>query len=174
MAKDEKKTASVAEAAETAAKKPLIPTEVDQNQFIPVINGFQGRLIYKSSRTNEKFVWQEFGYEQLMELRELRSAKNTSKSFFANNWFMFDNDHAWVIDYLGLTQYYKNALKLEDFDKIFKLSPSEIEKKIAKLSEGQRQSVCYRAKKLIEDKEIDSLRVIAALEKALGVDLIEK
>ena len=155
-------------------KKPVVAKDIDLNQMIVVRSGFQGRLVYRSSRTNEKFVWSEFGEEQLMELLELRNAKNTYKKYFINNWFMFDEEYAWVIDYLGMNQYYRNALSLDNFDELFSKSPAEIEKKVAKLSAGQKKSVGYRARQLIIDGEIDSNKAIAALEKSLGVELIER
>ncbi len=153
---------------------PIVAKEIDPNQIVVVRSGFHGRLVYKSPRTREKFVWGEFGADQEMELRELRNAKSANKKYFENNWFMFDEAFEWVIGYLGLTQYYKNALSIEDFDALFKNSPSEIEKVIAKLSNGQKKSVGYRAKQLIAEGEIDSNKAIAALEKALGIELIER
>ena len=109
-----------------------------------------------------------------MELKELRNAKSASKKFFIKNRFMFDKDYTWVIDYLGVGAYYKNALNVDNFDEIFKLSPAEIEKKVAKLSEGQKKSVSYRARQLIKAEEIDSNKVITALEKSLGEAFIER
>ena len=153
---------------------PIVAKEIDPNQIIVVRSGFHGRLVYNSPRTREKFVWGEFGADQEMELRELRNAKSANKKYFENNWFMFDEEFEWVIGYLGLSQYYKNALSIEDFDSLFKKTPSEIEKAIAKLSKGQKKSVGYRAKQLIADGEIDSNKAIAALEKALGIELIER
>ena len=153
--------------------KPVVK-EVDLNQLITVRNGFQGRLIYKSSRTNEKFVWDAFGDEQELELRELRSAKSSAKKFFINNWFAFDDEYSWVIDYLGVRNYYKNSLTIDDFDKLFTKSPAEIEKIVSKLSDGQKKSVAYKARMMIADGEIDSNKVISALEKALNVELIER
>ena len=154
--------------------KPLIPKEVDLNQLIPVLNGYQGLLVYKSARTNEKFVWPEFGSEQMVELRELRNAKNTWKKYFINNWFMFDEEYAWVVDYLGMGQYYKYALRIDEFDSLFKMSPNEIEKAVSNLSAGQKRSVSYLAKQLIAVGEIDSFKAIAALERSLGIELVEK
>lgn len=153
---------------------PIVAKEIDQNQIIVVRSGFHGRLVYRSPRTTEKFVWSEFGDEQEMELRELRNAKSSKKKYFENNWFMFDEEYEWVISYLGLTQYYKNALPIENFDAIFSKTPSEIEKVIAKLSKGQKKSVGYRAKQMIADGEIDSNKAIAALEKSLGIELVER
>ena len=155
-----------------ATKKPVVPKEIDPNQIITVRNGFQGRLVYKSKRTGERWSWESFGAEQDMELSELKNARNSNKKYFINNWFMFDED--WVIDYLGMRQYYKNSLNIKDFDQLFKKSVSEIEDIISKLSDGQRKSVAYRAKQLIAEEEIDSNRVINTLEKCLGVELVER
>lgn len=172
-----KKTA--APAAETTvttekATKPMIPKDIDPNQIIIVLNGFQGKLVYESPRTHEVYRWDAFGDEQEIELRELRNAKSSAKKFFMNNWFMFREEDAWVIDYLGLNQYYKNALNLEEFDELFTKSASEIEKVISKLSAGQKKSVAYRARQLVLEGEIDSNKAIAALEKSLGIELIER
>ena len=160
-----------AEVSETT-KNPVVPKEIDPNQIITVRNGFQGRLVYKSKRTGERWSWESFGAEQDMELSELKNARNSNKKYFINNWFMFDED--WVIDYLGMRQYYKNSLNIQDFDQLFKKPVGEIEDIISKLSEGQRKSVAYRAKQLIAEEEIDSNRVINTLEKCLGVELVER
>lgn len=160
-----------AEVSETT-KKPVVPKEIDPNQIITVRNGFQGRLVYKSKRTGERWSWESFGAEQDMELSELKNARNSNKKYFINNWFMFDED--WVIDYLGMRQHYKNSLNIQDFDQLFKKPVGEIEDIISKLSEGQRKSVAYRAKQLIAEEEIDSNRVINTLEKCLGVELVER
>lgn len=153
-------------------KKPLVPKDIDPSQYITVRNGFQGRLVYKSKRTGERFVWDSFGAEQDMELSELRNARNSNKKYFINNWFMFDEP--WIVDYLGMGKYYRFAISIQDFDKLFTKPASEIEKTIANLSDGQKQSVAYRAKQLILEGGIDSNRLIATLEKCLGIELIER
>lgn len=157
---------------EAEAKEVISPKEIDPEQYVIVRNGFHGKLIYKSSRSGEKFVWSDFGDEQEMQLRELRNAKNSKKSFFINNWFMFDEP--WIIDYLGMRKYYKHAVKIEDFDNIFSKTPAQIKNIIGDLSNGQRRSLVYRATELISSGEIDSRKVIQALEEALGVELVEK
>ena len=186
MASANNKTTSTAKTtAKAAAKqpeiteqrseeKPIVAKEIDPNQIVIVKNGFQGKLTYTSPRTKEIFKWDSFGDEQEIELRELRNAKSSAKKFFINNWFMFDKDDAWVIDYLGLRQYYKYAISLEGFDDIFTKSPEEIESVVSKLSDGQKKSIAYKSRQLIADGEIDSRKVIMALENALGVELIEK
>ena len=120
------------------------------------------------------FEWDEFGGEQEMELRELINAKNSAKGFFINNWFLFDDEDVWVIDYLGVGVYYKNTLNVEEFDELFSMSPDEIGDIVASLSDGQKRSLSYRARVKIANEEIDSMKMIRALEEALGTALVEK
>ena len=155
------------------ATKPVVK-EIDPTQYVTVLNGYQGKLTYKSKKTGELFKWNEFGSEQEMELRELRNAKNTYKKYFEKNWFMFSDEFAWVIDYLGVGQYYKNAISIDEFDTIFQKSPDELKKIIEGLSDGQKKAVAFRAKTLIADEVIDSNKVIRTLEEILGVELIER
>ena len=156
----------------TAEKRQL--KDVDMHQYITVRNGAQGRLVYVSPRTNERFVWEEFGDEQEMELQELRNAKAANKKFFERNWFMFDDEFAWVVDYLGVRAFYKNTVGIDDFDDLFKKKPAELEKTLAGLSEGQKRAVNYRARQLIEEGGIGSSKVIEAIERVTGVELLER
>lgn len=167
-----RKTVLKDETANDVEVQEIIPHDIDDTQYVTVRNGFHGPLVYVSKRTGEKIVWDEFGAEQDMELRELKNAKNSRKHFFINNWFMFDDK--WVLRYLGVERFYKSAISIDDFDNIFKMKPKELEKAIASLSDGQKKSVAYRAHELIADRQIDSLSVIDTLEKTLGIELIEK
>ena len=152
--------------------KPIVPKDIDPEQYVTVRNGFQGRLVYVSKHTGERFVWDQFGAEQEMELRELKNAKNSYKKFFENNWFMFDED--WIVDYLGVQRFYRNAVRIEDFDEIFQKDAETISQIIGGMSDGQKKSVAYRARVLIADGAIDSNKAIAALEESLGVELVER
>ena len=152
-------------------KRPAVPKDVDPHQIVTVRNGFHGRLVYKSPKTGERFAWEDFGAEQDMEVAELRNAKSANKKYFENNWFMFDEQ--WIAEYLGLSQYYKFAIPISEFDKFFEKPAAELEKALDKLSKGQKQSVAYRARQLISEGAIDSNKTIATLEKCLGVELVE-
>lgn len=152
--------------------KPIVPKDIDPEQYVTVRNGFQGRLVYVSKHTGERFVWDQFGAEQEMELRELKNAKNSYKKFFENNWFMFDED--WIVDYLGVQRFYRNAVRIEDFDEIFQKDAKTIYEIISDMSNGQKKSVAYRARVLIADGAIDSNKAITALEESLGVELVER
>lgn len=150
----------------------IVAKNIDLNQYVTVRNGFYGKLIYKSKKTGETFIFDEFGSEQDMELKELKDAKNTYKKLFVNNWFMFDED--WVPEFLGVSQYYKNALNIEEFDKLLDKPSTEVKKVVSKMSDGQKKSLKYRAIELIKDGKIDSIKTITALEEMLHTKLIEK
>ena len=162
---------SVVSSEQISDSKPIVAKEIDPEQYVTVINGFQGQLVYKSPRTGEKFVWDKYGSEQEMQLRELRNAKNTYKKYYINNWFMFNEN--WVVDYLGVAQYYANTIPVDRFDEIFTKPASEIEKILSNLSDGQKRSVAYRAGELIKNGDIDSRKTITTLEKCLNITLID-
>lgn len=157
--------------AEPAAKKKITAKEIDPSQYVTVRNGFRGRLVYVSPKTGERFIWDKFGDEQEIELRELKGAKTSAKRFFVENWFLLDD---WVIEYLGVGGFYRKALKIEEFDEIFNEDPDTIAGRVSGLSSSQKDMLAYLAKEKIRSGEIDSLRTVAAFEKALGTDLIEK
>lgn len=173
-ARQTRKPEPAVEPPQTEEKVKLTPKEIDVHQYIPVLSGVHGKLIYISPRTQERFVWEGFGDEQELELQELKNAKAASKKFYERNWFMFSDAYDWVIDYLGVRAFYKNAISVDNFDSIFEKKPAEIEKIINGLSDGQKRSVSYRARELIAEEKIDSMRVIETLEKCLGVELIER
>ena len=82
-------------------------------------------------------------------------------------------DEPWIVDYIGMSQYYKFAISIDDFDNLFSKPVDELEHIISELSDGQKKSAAYRAKQLIATNDIDSNKTIAALERCLGVELVE-
>ena len=165
------KIESPAPATEEAEVKQAVAKEIDPSQYVTVRNGFHGRLVYISPRTGESFEWDEYDDEQDMELRELKTAKAGAKSFFSENWFKLDD---WVIRYLGVESYYKHAKNMEEYDEMFTMDPDALRAEISEMTVSQKNSMAYRAKELIADGRLDSMRMIGVLEDALGIELIEK
>lgn len=173
VAKDIETVASKDSAKDPAVhKQKLVPSDVDPNQYVTVRNGFNGRLVYRSKKTGELFIWDEFGDEQEMELSELKNAKNSAKKFFINNWFMFDE--AWIPEYLGLGNFYRYAVPIDEFDSLFEKSIEEVEHIVSNMSDGQKRSLSYRVRQLIADEKIDSNKMIGMLEQHLNTTLLER
>lgn len=146
--------------------------QLDPHMIVTVKNGFPGMLIYESSKTGEMFRWESLGDEQDMELQDLKNARNASKAFYVNNWFRIDDPE--ILDYLGVAEYYKNALNLIDDETLRALKPEDIRSTVMKMSDGQKLALKYRVKQMIENGDIDSMKMITAFEEALGVELIER
>jgi len=160
------------EATAKTAKQPIRVKDLDPNMYITVRNGFQGILNYRSRRTGQWYVWGKFGDEQEMELFELRDAKNQSIDYYKNNWFLIDDPD--ILDWLGVSRYYEYALDYDGFDKLFEHTSDEIAEIVKGLSGGQKMTLAYKAKQMISNGEIDSMKTIAALEEGLGRTLIER
>lgn len=163
-------TASAKKAAPSKRKKPRVRKNLDPNMFVTVRNGFHGPLYYRDNNTHEEHQWPEFGDESDMTLATLMNARGSQRRFFTDNWWLIDDPD--VIDYLGVSKYYENALTYDDFYDLFELSSDEIEQKIKGLSAGQKKSVAFMAKEQIESGELSDLNVIKMLEDTLQITLI--
>ena len=166
-----KKTAE-APAKEAPARKKLKP--VDRNELVEVKSCVYGSLEYISYATGSSIKWETFGDTNWVTVSDLMEIRNSQRAFFEKQWIMPVGDNAGdVIAYLQLDKYYKTFSSLESFDEIFSYDPSEIPAVIAKLSDSTKETIARRAYALIESGELDSNKMITALQDALGYDLTE-
>lgn len=148
--------------------KPDIPLTAE----VVVTNGYHGRLVYKGRKSGEHLEWENFGDEQIMELKELKDARASQKKFFTANWWLIDNPD--IIEFLNASEFYKYAVNAENYDDIFKKPVEEIEAIVSELTDGQKKSMAYRAIELINSGKLDSRKTIDALKNSLGFELIEE
>ena len=171
IAKDVSATVNIEQKPSSITAKK-IKRQLPLNTLVEVKNGFNGKLIYKSKKTiGMTIIFETFGDSEYIELEELVSARNSSRKYFENNWFLIDDQE--VIEFLGVQKYYENAFNIETFDEIFDMTPSEIESKVKQMSKGQKNTLIYRSIEFIDNGTIDSRKTIEALEKALEVELVE-
>jgi hypothetical protein len=170
-ANEEVKASTSTESVSTQIKYKVRQT-IDPNTIVPVTNGFQGLLVVKNRRTNDTFIFEEFGDVQDMTYGDLKAIRSSDRAFFENNWLLFDDPE--ILDALDVTKYYSKALSISGFDDLFEKEPNEIKRIIAGLSKAQRRSVAYKARNMIILNELDSLKVIDVLEESLGIKLLER
>lgn len=164
-------------AAKTEREPDVAIVEKDESKartfrpddLVTVKNGFAGRLVYKSRRNGERFIWEETGDEQDMEFQTLKDARNSSKEFFINNWFIIEDQD--VINALNLKKYYEGSIRMDDLYQLIEKKPEVIMKTVAEMPNGQKETLKLRVRQMIADEEIDSIKVISAFEKSLGVKL---
>lgn len=153
-------------------KKKSIPADY----MIPVKSGVQGILVYLSKKTYGYTIeWNSYGDIEYIEYNELLSMRNTSKAFFENNWIFFEDTDDYtaqeLYEILKVDKYYKNTVLGENLDEIFKMTSDEIIAAIAPLSKGIKETIALSARNKIDSGELDSIKRIEALEKALNVEL---
>lgn len=145
--------------------------DFDPHDYVEVVNGYPGQLVYRSKKTGEETIWDEYLDVQELELQELKNAKASAKTFFNAHWFIIDPDvQAW----LGVTKQYENWRSDEEIVHMCKGDPSKIINYIDSLTGDQRDTFLSRLCKLISGGAIDSRNVIKALKEKLHFDLIDE
>lgn len=163
-------------------KKEISIRNLPLSTEVYVSNNCHNGLIYISrGRTGFETSWDYFGNPQPMTLEELLIMRNTQRKFFERPWIRIegfvDEDYnelfsvEEILDFLQVKKYYSKILCPPNIDDIFKLSPAEIEERVPKMSKGTKANIVVRANTLIESGQLDSLRVIATLEKVLNCEL---
>lgn len=165
----------LAKANENSNKVNRTKIDIPSNTLIPVISGVHGVLVYVSKKTfGYTIEWEDYNSIEYLEYAELLSMRNTQKGFFENNWiFIEDTDEYTAQDIyksLAIDKYYSNVIVGTDVEELFKMSPEEITTTISKLSSGIKQNIASVAKGKIETGELDSIKRISALEKALNLE----
>ena len=79
-----------------------------------------------------------------------------------------------VIVALRAERFYKDtALTVEEFNALFTKAPNEITATIAPLGASFKNAIRTKAKRMIEDREIDSIAIKEAIEAGLGSPLFD-
>ena len=162
--------------AVTAKKTPTTRTleKIDPNELIEVQSCTYGELTYISRKTGYQIIWDDFGCTNPVTVGDLIDMRNGQKRFFEEPWIVLLGDRApIIIDYLQVGKYYKNISKLEDFDEIFNYEPADIPAVVKELSQGTKEIIARRAYALIQDGELDSRKMIEAIESATGFKISE-
>lgn len=141
----------------------------DLNELICVRNNTHRKLVYSSKiYAGNEFEWENFHDDNYLELRDLVAMRNSYPTYFKECWVVVDDD---ILEYLNVKRFYESAIDMENFDSIFNKSPLELKTLLEKLPSSMKTSVSQRAKQLVDDGTIDSMKIIKVLNDALNVDL---
>lgn len=145
--------------------------EIDRNELIACRSTTNGRLIYISPRSKEKFIWDSFGQVEFIEMGELITMKSAHPKFLMNVQLVVDDEEA--AEYLGLNKIYDEMLYVDDLDEIFEKTNDELLEILPKLPAGLRKAVGTRARTLIEEgaQSLDSRSKVNLIGQELGIDL---
>ncbi len=163
--------ASTKEKIEDIVEKEKIV--ITQEDTVPVVSCVKGELMWKSPE-GRKEVWNHFGDTNYMSVSDLFKMRNYDQRFFSDNWVTIEGEHAQeYMDYLQVSKYYKNFKTVNQFDKIFNMSPNDIIDTVSKFSNEVKETFARRAKEFMSEGKLDSYQRIEAIQKATGFDLHE-
>ncbi len=154
--------------------------KINGRTLIKVRSNVYGSLHYVNPYNGYRIVWLASGDIQLVEFDELVRMKNTAPAFFQNQWVLIvgvgDGEackasadeicHALAVD-----QYYKGYLEPAAMTNICDWDEKTIAERVAVLSDGAKTNLVATLNGYIASGKLDSLRKIAAFEKALGCAL---
>lgn len=163
------------ENVETAASPGVIyktKDKIPMDALVMVKNLTGGKLIYTSKALNGYTLeWNKFGEEVPVEMKELYNMKNTDRRFFTENWIEVDIN---VLRDLRMDIYYKDAIKAEEIETLFKMPVDKLVDKVSKASKTIQNTIGLKAIEMIENRQLTDINVITALEKVLNCELYER
>lgn len=169
----------MAEAVETkpVRKKPMKAVEVaiTPTTEIEVASNFAALLIYISKKTGEEIRWEQLGDTNMVLYSELETMRNTQRDFFNNNWIKLIGEYGQpALKKLRLESAYENFVDLEELDEFLALPADEIKDRVAVLKQETKDILAFKVKEMIDNGEIESIKVIRAFEAAVGYKLLEE
>jgi len=150
-------------------QKPKVRKQLDENLLVPIRSNVAGTLIYKSPRTGQIWEFSNYGDEDVIELKELRSMLNSQRSFLEKGWIKILDDE--VVEYLNLERYQKKVLDREDIELLFEMEPEKIKETISGMSTNNKILVFEIAREKYLNGELRDIHVINAIQGALGQKL---
>lgn len=167
MIKEEEEAQKELEYSETVSAPKY--KEIKDDDLILVMNGQDGELIHRSSRTGRMWRFTRFGQTDKIPYYELLSIYNNNPKAFEQGWLIILNNQ--VAENFHLTEIYKNIITPENIDDIFKKDIDELDEFIDHLPAGMKTTFISRARKLYEEGKLDSIKLVNLIENKFGFSL---
>ena len=158
----------------TEIKKPK-RVKIDKDLEVLVMNNTTGTLVYVDRKSGNTYEMSGFGGTEYFTVDELRVMKNTQNSFFENYWIIpveVDDDEIEIEDvmkYLGLEEWYKDAMLKSDVDNLLiKMSIDKFDKVIDNLNQIYVARITERAVELYRQKKFNDMYKMKTLERKLN------
>lgn len=145
----------------------------DLTRMICIKNIAKGKLIYKSKRQmGYTIVWEKRGALNYMELGEFINLKNSDMRFITEPWIrIMEEDEVEILKYANVYQYFKSIIEIDDVDDLLRLPFDKFCSKFDKLPDSFKKTVAERAKDMIANGELDSIKIKKYIEQQLDIEL---
>ena len=157
---------------ETIAPAPRKVNKVkhDPNEWIPCRSVRFGGLRLIGPKTHTPYEWVNEGDVKEVEYQDLVSWKALGSKYLFDPMIIIEDEdivEEWKAD---LGKIYEGLQEL-DLKAMFKLPERQFVAQLKKLPEGMKPTVQNMAYAMIQDRTIDSLRIIDAIDEILGTEL---
>lgn len=166
----EDKVEAVVEEATTPTPKKVNKPKHDSNELIPCRSVRFGELRLIGPKTHMPYSWANEGDIREVEYQDLVSWKALGSRYLFEPMIIIEDEdivEEWNADFGKL---YASLQEL-DLKAMFKLPERQFIAQLKKLPEGMKSTVQNMAYAMIQDRTIDSLRIIDAIDEILGTEL---
>lgn len=149
------------------AKEKKTQIRLDENMLVNVVSRVKGGLIYVSPRTRIPYQFDDYGYENVMELSELRSMLSSQRKFFERGWIEVLDEE--VVEYLRLERFNKKVVDQNDVDFLLESSsPESIKEFLSNANTNTRKIIFGFARDRYITGELNNIHTINAIEEVLN------
>ena len=163
--------------AKKTNSRPAI--KLDDSTYVKVRSNQYGRMRFKNKRTGDSVYWTSINDVQDMTVGDLRAMKSSDPVFLSDTWIVIEaiEDEACadltreqLYEVLGLSQFFSTGRPryLQD---ILTWKQNEIAERVPKMSVSTQANIITALNTEIASGGMDSVSLIRAWEKALGVEL---
>lgn len=128
--------------------------------------GGMGSVHFVDVKTGDEYVWAETGDTEVVTVDVLKRMVGKNSMYLKTPWLkIIDSDDA--VEALGLKSLYRALELTEDIDTLLKMSDSEINNLVNKLSQDYKESMAINIQTKILSGELTNVHTIRKLERLL-------
>ncbi|MBQ0090699.1 MAG: hypothetical protein KBT27_15340 [Prevotellaceae bacterium] len=130
-----------------------------------------GELILIGKKSQLQYTWANQGDVTEVEFQDLQALYSTKSRFIVEPLFVIENEEL-LENWKSLLSPIYDKIVEADLNDMFKLTPSQLKKRLKSSPEGLRKSIMSMAAEKIVAGELDSISRIKAIDEALNTELM--
>lgn len=155
---------------EEVSKKVPVKKEFKAEDGIECRSVTVGGLVLEGVKSNDLYRWTEYGDITEVEYRDLASLVRSKSPYIFYPYFVID-DEDFVNEFPQLKQFYDESYTVDDLEQVLRMPVNQMIEQIKVLPNGAKETLKNIASTKISTGELDSVRIIKALDDYFGTEL---
>lgn len=143
--------------------------QLDENLLVRIASGVHGGLTYISRDGSVIKKFEQFGDEDVIELKHLRAMLSQARKFLQKGWIRVLDEE--VIEYLNLERFQREVFTPDDLEELFAKNPEHIKEVIQSSNANTKRIIYNYAKEKYVNGELTNIHIIKAIEEGIGESL---